>query len=567
MDQESFKSLSERLSFFLNHFCALNDVVMTSKRDFISHYQTLLDAPLSFEKKRTASFLIFLCRYPDKKEYGFFRSLNNAQELYDYFLSLKEFQDLITSSLTFRLTLSSKDTLYLDVSETLFYAHNSGIQKVIRSFFVELSKNPQSKLALFFGTMNLRPIELKDSYSYLMKDWSLLSVLSQRSFVFKFFRLLNKSLKKAVYLSLLTLSKFLPPNKMKRLENLIDTLKSGFLSFCDLFPFFVRPFKQASLLEPWPLIKKIFYKKQKPYEFDLLYFENSHMLVMELAKDPNRIEFYESFKSEPTNKLTVVIHDLIPVFCPHYVSRFLYPQLLIFFSRILKITDQISTVSHFSKERIEDFLACLARNEVLPPPTLKVHTLGVSRLREKVEPQGLPLLLSIGTLESRKNQTTFLKACEILFETIKNFKVVLAGGKGLGHEEIISYYEKLKQKGMPIEVQEGLKDEQVEALYQASYFSVFCSHYEGFGLPILESLSYAKPVITSFHGSMKEIGEKGGCWLVDPNDPMMIAKAMETLLSSKETYHRMSNEALKNSYLRTWDVYSKEVYDFSLFRG
>ena len=77
------------------------------------------------------------------------------------------------------------------------------------------------------------------------------------------------------------------------------------------------------------------------------------------------------------------------------------------------------------------------------------------------------------------------------------------------------------------------------------------SHYEGFGLPIVEAMELGKPVITSNVSSMPEL-VKNTDYMVDPNDHIAAANMMNRLAVDKEFYDRSVNNSLMQSKNYSW---------------
>jgi glycosyltransferase involved in cell wall biosynthesis len=103
--------------------------------------------------------------------------------------------------------------------------------------------------------------------------------------------------------------------------------------------------------------------------------------------------------------------------------------------------------------------------------------------------------------------------------------------------------------------------EELWAAYRLARFSVFPSLLEGYGLPIAESLASGTPVITSNHGSMAEVAEKGGCVLIDPRNIDDLERAMALLLDDDETLSKLRDEALAAD-TGTWERYATELWEF-----
>lgn len=122
-----------------------------------------------------------------------------------------------------------------------------------------------------------------------------------------------------------------------------------------------------------------------------------------------------------------------------------------------------------------------------------------------------PYILSVSTLEPRKNYSTLIDAYLSYHRSDSNqpYSLVLAGRRGW---ESVAFFQKLdrvQQETGSVIVLEGLRDEQIEALYQEASFFCLPSLYEGFGIPLLEALCHGKPVIVSDLDCFHEIaGDK-----------------------------------------------------------
>lgn len=89
---------------------------------------------------------------------------------------------------------------------------------------------------------------------------------------------------------------------------------------------------------------------------------------------------------------------------------------------------------------------------------------------------------------------------------------------------------------------------------------VLPSFYEGFGLTIIEAMSYGKPVITSNLSSMAEIA-KDSALLIDPYDIDSIKSAMEKLINSTEKYNFYTSKGIKRYKNFQWSTTATEVLD------
>jgi len=116
-------------------------------------------------------------------------------------------------------------------------------------------------------------------------------------------------------------------------------------------------------------------------------------------------------------------------------------------------------------------------------------------------------ILSIGTIEFRKNHQVLLNAYRLLIEAgIKNLpKLIIVGRDGWLNNSIIFQINKDPLLYGLVDIVSNVTDEELHYLYQHCLFTVFPSLYEGWGLPIAESLQYGKQCISSNTSSMVEI--------------------------------------------------------------
>ncbi len=136
-----------------------------------------------------------------------------------------------------------------------------------------------------------------------------------------------------------------------------------------------------------------------------------------------------------------------------------------------------------------------------------------------------PYFFFVGTVEPRKNIVNTVKAFNLFKEkTNLPCKYVIAGGKGWRDAKIYDEIEKSAYK-KDIVLAGYVSSAEKELLYRNALCLLFPSLYEGFGLPIIESLSVGTPVITSNVSAMPEVGG-GVCNYVDPLNVNEIYDAM-----------------------------------------
>jgi len=212
-----------------------------------------------------------------------------------------------------------------------------------------------------------------------------------------------------------------------------------------------------------------------------------------------------------------------------------------------------------------------------------------------------PFILSLGTLQPRKNYARLIEAFGQLIGTqhpstaprahseqseaksknahgsahalsaergraardaATDFHLAITGGEGWMYETI---FEQVKRSGLEDRVHfPGFVDDaDLPALYSAADLFAYPSLYEGFGLPLLEAMACGTPVVGSNTSSLPEvIGDAGQ--QVDPRNVDDIARALRQMIDQPDLRERSIGLGLERAKLFTWDKAAREllaIYD------
>lgn len=164
-------------------------------------------------------------------------------------------------------------------------------------------------------------------------------------------------------------------------------------------------------------------------------------------------------------------------------------------------------------------------------------------------PQG-PFILSLSTLEPRKNITGTINAFRILAKEHPDLDVslVIAGRKGWKWEEIMSSASQIEDR---IYFTGYIEEEHLPYVYTQAKVFCYPSFYEGFGLPLVEAMGCGTPVIYGNNSAMIEVvGDHG--LAVDPDDPDNISRAMSCLLTDRTMWQELSTSGRGRANQLTW---------------
>ncbi len=243
-------------------------------------------------------------------------------------------------------------------------------------------------------------------------------------------------------------------------------------------------------------------------------------------------------------KKVVTIHDLI-------FER--YPELYSFIDRKIhfqkfkyacQVADIVIAISEQTKNDIIEFLG-------VDPKKIRVVYQGChnifkteitkSRREDVLKKYKLPteFILNVGTIEKRKNALTIVKAVKDI-----DINLVIVGRKTAYFKEIETYI-KANNLGHKIYFLEGLTLEELASLYQQAILSIYPSIFEGFGIPILESIFSKTPVITTKSGVFPEAGGECSIYLENPLDEKEMKTAIEDLLFNEEKRTQIVEKSLE----------------------
>lgn len=281
-------------------------------------------------------------------------------------------------------------------------------------------------------------------------------------------------------------------------------------------------------------------------------------LTAEVFAPDERAGWSEMLASKPC-RLAAIYHDAIPMKFPHStwpqsVAR--HPAYLKMLSRF----DRVWAVSEASRCELLDYWHWLGVSDV---PAVGVLALGADfdRSERRVSGEASPeiLLLNVGILEPRKNQTLLLDACEALWGEGLEFELHLVGrvNPHFG-QPIESRIKDLTKTQSQLHFHAAATDEEVASLYQRARAAVFPTRAEGCGLPVMESLWRGVPCVCSDLPVLRENTNQGGCLSVALNDFDAWVAALRRVVTDDELIARLGREA-RSRRLITWRETAEKI--------
>ena len=171
-----------------------------------------------------------------------------------------------------------------------------------------------------------------------------------------------------------------------------------------------------------------------------------------------------------------------------------------------------------------------------------------------------PYILFIGVIEPRKNLMGLIEAFDILKSRRSlPHKLLVAGRRGWLSESTMERAARSPFRDeiiFPGFIPEG----EIATLYSAAEAFAFPSHYEGFGLPVLEAMACGTPVVASRASSLPEVVGDAGMQ-VDPDDSERLASALELLALNPEMRADFRERGIARAATFTWGAAARVMVD------
>ena len=534
-DQMFEREINERLKTFLNQNIEFNEY-----RAFIHHTSVKsLEEIIVFITKELFSknnwneiedwvvvFYILTGRIALQNELVALRWAFQSDGVLGVKLEIEKFFENLNSETRLTFITVEPDSIFIDISHTLNYPFNTGIQKVVRKIGESLIFNPKIYWVI---------------WNEVNQVWQLVdNEIVSRDLPFQNDSFVNSR------------------NLGKRAKISIIFFRAFWHGMYSSYRYLVSNYDEESRVPTGRFLRIAKYlKNYRSYKANSknrreilspLIF-NQTLLIVEPIQGENITR--RLFYLPKIARLSVLVYDLIPVSHPEYFASSSiqnFPNYL----KVLSKANNLITISEFTSSQIRNFVPNFAtKNLTSIPLPIELKDGMVDTSQDRL----IPMFLCVGSLEPRKNHMSVLKAAEWCWSEGFEFELTLVGGQGWGNLDVREYISYLQNKKFNIRVFRDASDSQVVNLYSQAFAFITIPWVEGFGLPLAEAISTGKFVIASKIDSHLEFGQVEGVYFVNPDEIDMISSAMQTILKS----HNTTNKVIRRKSEFTWSDYSTRL--------
>jgi glycosyltransferase involved in cell wall biosynthesis len=265
-------------------------------------------------------------------------------------------------------------------------------------------------------------------------------------------------------------------------------------------------------------------------------------------------------------KVVLCCYDVIPVRLPHLCVGDVAAKFANYFADVAWCADQIICISECTRKDLQSLLGELGA----PAPDMTVVKLGchISHvLVPVVDSEVVSLLkgkfiLFVSTIERRKNHEVLYRAYTRLVDKgVADLPLlVFVGMPGWGVNDFLKDLELDPRTKPYIRVLNNISDSDLVHLYKNCLMTVFPSLYEGWGLPVVESLAAGKFCLASSAASIPEAGQ-GFIEYLDPWDVPLWAERIEWFVSSPAELLLKEKNISENYVVTSWKDTAISVFE------
>ena len=303
-------------------------------------------------------------------------------------------------------------------------------------------------------------------------------------------------------------------------------------------------------IKSYPFFSKIKFRGKSRIESEIGKLISIPLIVKGNYDIYHQTHYYPyAYKYLPKNvKAVTTIHDLNFYTIPEFYSVNSKTKEDMKIS--IEFADHIITISNNSKKDIIKYLGC-PENKI----SVIYHGIDMEKFSQSYSMRGydIPYILYVGARNKYKNFDGVIKAFSVLKDKYSDLKLYCAGiSPNVSEIELLTTYN-IKNDVFFFQC----SDQDLIELYRHALLFVFPSYYEGFGLPILESMAAGCPVVLSNTSCFPEIAGNAGINF-NPYDVDSMINAIDSVIINSDVRNQMIRAGKEHVKKFSWEKCAQE---------
>ena len=268
----------------------------------------------------------------------------------------------------------------------------------------------------------------------------------------------------------------------------------------------------------------------------------------------------------------LLLHDLLPVRHPEWCTKRLAGSFAAWLEESLPLFDGLMSVSRHTAADVAAYAGERGLSLAGPVRPIPIGTglepIGLGARPGADLPRPGSYVLCVATLEARQNHALPVRVWRHLYDEIRAGRrapdslpdLVFAGRVGLLAADLLEQLDNMRWLAGRIRLVPDPTDADLHALYEGCLFTVFPSWFEGWSMPIGESLAFGKPCLAS---SAAALPEAGGdlCRYFDPGDTKSALRAVAAVLDAPGALQAWQDRVRREFHPTPWSQTAQAVLD------
>ncbi len=282
---------------------------------------------------------------------------------------------------------------------------------------------------------------------------------------------------------------------------------------------------------------------------------------------PNYLLRVREAKARHGLRYVPMVYDCIPALLPERCAAGLSSEFAAWFAGACVHADAMLAISDCTRDDVLRLRRRLLPGAGdIPVTVLPLHAGPLLPERASAAPpppppRRRPYVLFVATIESRKNHLLVFNAWLSLIRRHGAGAVpdlVCVGKRGWLADEPFALLAGSRALRERVSMLHDVSDAELDALYRHCLCTVFNSHYEGWGLPVTESIGYGKVPIVADNSSLRQAGGEAALFFASGSEPELVARLEATAFDAG---FRAAQEArlLASPPLRRWDELAADL--------